>query len=500
MPGPIHRDSLSKCTQGNDLYAMIRNPTIKIQAQPPKQMDTLKSLQGQMERDAIAHLGKAMQNFIFVARAGKFLFLAIAMPPYILLYGLPKFILIEAIPNILQQMSHAFKLTNEKIKKLFKEDNKGVLSYIKSAFAAVSTKAAEYVKWIDKSSKALFAHLKHQVVSLGYRLLQPYLPILQKSAKTAEAVTKMLLHKTYEKGDKHLEIARKFASFAWKVAKQELVNQTQPFAKMVKNTFSSVRKLTKKLIEKPRLEIQKFKKTITHSLKKTNEVLKSTGLKISKNSAAMTALVISYTAKPLLDWSTPKIQWTASFLQSGQEKIAFQFERIRGFMQNLASGAGDAVRMSRQAVAIVVKNVFEAVTPSFIKHFFNSEGGFKKNSREIIQNLGNKIKKVKNAVLNFTADYIATAKNNFFKWLQKIRLFFSFLGQQIKQFPKRLLSFGAKSYHISIFALFQTGHFFKWLGFWSRVLVRLAWIELRETTAMMAKFHHRERGENREED
>lgn len=489
MSGPINRDSIAKCAPGNDFYAMIRNPTLKMPSQPAKQVDTIKSLQGQMEREALAHLGKTMQNFIFVARAGKFLFLAVAMPPYILLYGLPKFLLVDALPTIFQNISHSFKLANEKIRKLFKsnEHEKGAIGVLKEALAAVSTKAAEYIKWIDRSSKALFAHLKHQVVSLGYRLLQPYLPTLQKSAKAAETVTKMLLQKTYEKGDKNLEIAKEFAAFAWKVAKQECANQFRPFIEMVKNKLSSARKRITKMIERPRLEIQKFKSAITRSLKKTNEILKSTGLKISKHVVTMAAITVSYTARPLIEWATPKIQWTTSLLHSGREKMAYNFEKIRGFVQNLASGTWDGIRMSRQAALAVVKTVFESITPAFVKHFFNPEGGFKKKSQEQIQNLGRKFKKLKNAIMDFTADRLQSAKQHFFEFLQKILMFFKYLGQQITQLPQRMFSLAVKSFQYSIYVFLQIVHFMRWMSVWSRVLARLAWIELRETTTIIAE-------------
>lgn len=182
MPGPVTRDSISKCSQGNDIFSMVRNPGMKIKAQSDKPVDTLKSLQGQMEIEATAKLFKMLQNSIVVARAGKYLFLALAMPPYLLLYGLPKWVMIDLMPKLFHQFLNPWKLFNDKIKNLFKSDesHKGLLSYLRNALSNVAAQAAEYIKWIDRTTQALFVHLKHQAVAMGYRLLQPFMPALQK--------------------------------------------------------------------------------------------------------------------------------------------------------------------------------------------------------------------------------------------------------------------------------------------------------------------------------
>lgn len=480
MPGPITRDSIAKSAPANDLYAMIRNPSAKMPTSV-KQVDTIKSLQAQMERDAIAQLGKSMQKFIFVARAGKFVFLAITMPPYILLYGLPKWILMDALPIIFHHVSNPFKLAHDKIKKLFKtnENDKGVLSTLKNALTTISTKAAEYIKWIDRTSKALFVHMKHQIVALGYRLLQPSLPLFQKGAQAAEAATK-LLQKTYGKGEKHAELARQFVSFAWKIAKQECAHQMRPFTEMVKNKFNDIHKRTSKLIEKPHLEIQKFKKAVAHKLKQVNEVLKSTGQRISKNTAYIGNAIVSFTARPLIEWASPKMEWTGSMFRAGVDKMAQNFEKIRGFVQNIASGVMDAARLSREVVTSTVKNIFEAVTPAFVKQFFNPEGGFKKKTQQMIENIGQKIKKLKKVIIQLAVNSLDMSRRKLFAFMLAIQKFF-------KQLPSRLFNLAITTYRLIIRSFIKIGHFLRWVGFWSRVLCRLAWIELRETTALFIK-------------
>lgn len=488
--GSVKYDSISQCSQGNDLYAMIRNPSAKMptKAAPTKQVDSIKSLRTQMERDAVAQLGKAMKNFIFVARAGKFVFLAIMIPPYILLYGMPKWMISELLPMIFRHSFKPFNAFNDLIKKLFKtnENDKGLISNVRNAFAALSTQAAEYTKWIHKASKALFAHMKHHVVAFGYRILQPYMPMLQKSVEAAEAVTKMLLQKTYEKGDKHIEIARRFASFAWKTAKQEFSNQFRPYVESIKKQFSTLRKQVKKLIEKPRLEIQKFKTAITHSLKRTNEVLKSTGLKISKNTSMAIVAAASYVARPVIEWASPKIQWAASAAQAGREKMVRNFEQIRSFVQNLASAALEAVQKSHHAVIEIVKNVLEIAIPAFVKDFFDPQGGFKKKSQQMIQNLRQKFKKLKNIAAEYAFNGLQAVKSRFFRYMRKVRELLIYAGQQIKQLPKRIFTLVVKSYRMAIYSSIKVGHFLRWVSVWSRVLARLAWQELRERTAFIA--------------
>lgn len=477
-------DSISKCSGGNDIYAKISNPYAKM-APPPKQMDSIKSLRSQMEREAVANVGKLFEKFSVVGRAGKIVFLAIAMPPYLLLYGMPKWMLFVVLPTIFHHSFRPFKMIREKVKDVFKpkENDKGILNGLRNALSAASTRAAEYIQWINRTSKALFVHMKHQVIGLGYRLLQPFLPSIQQGLNAAETATKMLLQKTREKGDKQLELAREFASLAWKVAKQEFSNQLRPYAELLKTTFNNLRKFAKRVIEKPRIEIQKFKRAITHRLKRTNEVLKSTGLTVSKAATMVASALSSYIARPIIEWSTPKIQWAASASQAGRNMMAHRFEQIRGFIQNVASGALETARLSRNAVITVVKNVFEAITPAFVKQFFNPEGGFKKKSQEMIQNFGQKIKKLKETAAQYSSDILKAAKNQLFGFMKKVQKFFVYMGHQIKLLPNRLFKLATKSYRLSIYASVKTGHFLRWTAVWSRVLARLAWQELREKSA-----------------
>lgn len=485
MSGPVKYDSISKCSQGNDLYAMIRNPNARMspKAAPTKPVDTLES---RMERKALARLGEITKNFIVVGRAGKFVFLALMMPPYFLLYGLPKWMLSE-LPNLFSYSLKPFQGFTEKIKKLFKpnENDKGVINSLRNAWATASAKAAEYIQWISRTSEALFVHLKHQVVALGYRFLQPYMPALQKSFEAAEAITMMLLKKTYEKGDKHIDVARQFVSFAWKIAKQEFANQFRPYVELVKNQFNSLRKQLKRLIEKPRLEIQKFKTDLTHKLKRTTEVLKSAGLKISKEMALVATATVSYVARPIIEWVAPKIQWSAAALQTGRERMAYNFEQIRSFVQNLASAAIDAARMSRHVVINAMKKAFETVIPASVRQFFNPEGGFKKKYQQMLQNLGQKFKKLKNSSLQHVADGLNAAKSQFLTFMRKVVECFNFLGRQIKQLPKRIVTVAVKSYRLGIYSSLQMGYFLRWVIVWSRVLGRLAWQELRDSTALI---------------
>ena len=240
------------------------------------------------------------------------------------------------------------------------------------------------------------------------------------------------------------------------------------------------------MIERPRIEIQKFKTAITKRLKKTNEVLKSTGLKIAKNAAVVVATV-TYIARPVIEWAAPKIQWSAEALLSGREKLLRNFEIMRGFVQNLASGAMDAARMGRQAVVIVIKNVFEAAIPAFVKQFFNPEGGFKKQAQQWGQNLGKKFKTLRNAATHYALDRLEAAKRQFFGFMLKIQKFIAYLGWQIKQLPSRMIKWAIKGYHFSIYSSVKTGQFLRWVGVWSRVLARLAWQELRNSTAFREK-------------
>lgn len=480
MPGPVTRDSISKCSPGNDLYSMIRNPAAKMPSKVEKPVDTLKSLQGQLERDAVAKLGKISQNFIFVARAGKFVFLAIAMPPYILFYGLPKWVLTDGLPNILHYGTKPFLIVADKFKKLFQTDqNKGFISHLKNGLTAISTKATEYIHWVNHASKTLFVHLKHQTIALGYRLLQPYLPAFHQSFKAAETATKLLLQKTYKTGDKNLEIAKELLTFAWKTAKKEWI---EPSVEAIKIQLNKVRKKAKQVIEKPRLEIQKFKIAITRRLKKVNEVMKSVGLNIAKTSTIV-ASSINYALQPVYSWITPKVQWAQAAFLSGREKIQRQIEQIRGFLQNVYAGIQDVLKISREMILLTFKKSFEKVIPEIVKNFFDPQEGFKKKSREFFKKMQAKIK---TKILK-TKKYAHTFKKQISEWVQKIRLFLKYLGHQILLMPRRFLNLIKKTYQLMVYSILKVATFFRWMRVCSRVLARLAWQELLEKTAFLRK-------------
>lgn len=480
MPtGSVSRDSIAKCTANNDVYAMIRNPTAKPASPSQKKVDTIESAQAQMERRAMQFLGKEVsKNFVVVARVGKFMFLAITLPPCIFFYGVPKWILAEAVPYMFQKMRKAAL----GIANLLKSEDKkpGIINTLREGLKTLSTKAIEYMKWVNKASKALFVHLKHQVVSIGYRLLQPYFPIANQSAQIAQKVTEMLA-KTYAKGDKHAALAKEFATMLWKTAKQEMANHFQPYMDLVKNRYNSFRKTIQKAIEIPRQRLEKFKTSIVKRLKKTNEVFKTIGLTITKNVAIPVAMFSAIT-KPIVEWMTPRFQWMANTFNRNKESlvesISKRFEQISSFIQNIANGIKESANASKNAIVNFTKSLFEITLAPFIKGFFNPESGFKSKYKQFFSNNAKRFKQLKEKVVHFIADQKQKAKN-------RLLAMWNSIVNQILLFPSRLWNLIKLSYRFMVTCLDSIGLFFQWLAVWSKILVRLAIQETRSRVASM---------------
>lgn len=486
MTGHITRDSIGKCASSNDLYATIRNPTAK----PPsiKKVDTIESVHVQMERRALQFIGKEIsKNFIVVARVGKFMFLAVAIPPYIFCYGVPKWILIEAIPFIFQKLQRIINSAQ-----LFKPNDKktGLINTLRETLKAISTKAAEYIHWVNKLSKALFVHVKHQIVAFGYRFLQPYLPLLSRSAKAAESISQVL-NKSFVKGDKQIAIAREFVSILFKTMKQEFFNQFRPYAEFVKTKYSDFKKIIDKTIEIPRAQLQKFKTQLVQRMKKTTEVIKTTGLTISKNLTVATAVLVSYTARPIADWVTPKLQWMTEAANRSRENtigaITKRLEQIGAFVQNVALGIKDTVLIARHAVVNLAKNLLEAALPTFIKQFFNPERGFKNRYKQFLSKTQMKWAQLQKNFTDYLNNQIEKRKAQLSLFFNSIYAFMKFIGKQIVLFPSRLWALTKLIYHYMVLILINVALFSQWTWVWGRILARLALQEMRSMAETISK-------------
>ncbi|KIC74205.1 hypothetical protein DB42_BK00200 [Neochlamydia sp. EPS4] len=480
MKGPVARDSIGRCTPGNDLYAMIRNPMAKV-ASVAKPVDTIRSSRLRLEREATAKIGKFMQNFLVVARAGKYIFLAFTLPPYLLLYGLPKWVVENTVPLLFHLSLKPFQMMHHKLRHALKshEASKNVIHSIKNLFSHAFKHTAEYIQWIQRTSQALFVHLKHSMVALGYRLLQPYLPIMQRSIQTAEAVTKMLLQKTYQRGDKQAELAREFALLMWKIAKEEFAGPLNLYINDLKAKFNTFKKHLKKQVEKPRLEIQKFNDNLIHQLKRINETLHTLGLKISKHAEIMTLTVVN-AALPFIGWAKPQIQRSVNLFQTGRAKLNHHLTHLSSIMQSLTLSALKASRFSQHLIVNSVKDVFKVIVPRFVKQFFNPEGGFKQKRQQMLEFFLGKVKKIPGFAKQLLSNALEASKKGLFKFLQKFYKFIFLIGKQLKELPMRLAKAIFRSYLFARNSFVQINHLMRWFFILSYVLVRLAWQELRE--------------------
>jgi hypothetical protein len=183
QPNLYPKDSISRSVPSDNLYSFIRrDPTPRISITT----DTLNvSPQMRLERDVQAKF--IARNFqlpsdklIFIARAGKILFFAMALPPYLTFYTLPRWVFVQLMPNVLQ-LSLQFNQTLNKIcKDLFKrtlERMQGIthaFAHVRNKVVEGLQKSIEYLRSINKAVAAGIVNLKHQLIALNERLIQPF--------------------------------------------------------------------------------------------------------------------------------------------------------------------------------------------------------------------------------------------------------------------------------------------------------------------------------------
>lgn len=171
MPPKISRDSISTSAP-DDFFSMIQNPHA-----PPKiakSMDSIgvhETTQMILEKNFYAKLSDE-KVAIFVS-VGKFLFIAIMLPPYILVYGVPKWLIVEAFPFIFHQGQKGINFLTHQISSFFRDHSFGY-ARMKKYVSKAGKKSKQYMEWVNRSIKASFVHLKHQVIHLTYRIMQPF--------------------------------------------------------------------------------------------------------------------------------------------------------------------------------------------------------------------------------------------------------------------------------------------------------------------------------------
>lgn len=484
QPGHVSRDSIARCKSEDHLYAAIRNPMAKKSA-PVSKVDTIESIRAKKENHALEklrsmHLPNA--TLIVIASAGKFVFLAIVLPPYIVFYGVPKWLITEACPFLLQFTFTLFKKPLEKIKKSFKPINNHITNAVRNTLTALKVKGAEYIQWINRTTKTLFVHLKHQVVSRAYRLMQPFLPSFKNGFKAAEKVSKLLQAKT----NKHSEVALKFVSLGWQTLKNEVANHFRPYAELAAKKYNQAKKNITNRISRVTVKIDNFKTNIAKRLRKTTEVLSATGLKIAKPFIKV-AEILTLMPVPMISWLKQRYQQSKVLKNKVVDPFRVPFEKVKGLIQNVALAVVDMARYVPQVIVNTAMRAFEAINLSGLKKFFNRDGGFKQRSHDFFEGMRKGLSKFAADAARFIVVGWLSALKQGSEWVDKLMRFLSFIVNEIRKLPGRLLSLTKYSYKMGIYSLVKLGSALHLLGFWSRVFLRFGWQEMRTLSASLAE-------------
>lgn len=158
MPGPVYKDSFSRCEAPSMLYDMVRDPQglrKPIKTAPVSSVDTLESTQRRLNREIFERfkthgLSLPHESFVAVVQVGKYVFLAIMLPPYLCFYGLPRWFFLNVLPPcgifIKQQFFRVGRMM-QKLKKTVPDLMKGVIDQlIGDSLRTLNQRAKNFLK------------------------------------------------------------------------------------------------------------------------------------------------------------------------------------------------------------------------------------------------------------------------------------------------------------------------------------------------------------------
>jgi gas vesicle protein len=173
MPGPIQRDSVSRCDDGNSIFSTIRNHQTPHRI-PTSSCDKLihepnnvvtESAQSRLNREMlnkVETMGLRLphDSFVAVVQVGKYMVLAIMLPPYLLVYGIPKWLITTAIPEIFLFVKVQFA----KIGNFFQEWSNRVVDVMKGL---IDQTLGEALRMMQQQGQRFMNHAAEMMNRMG---------------------------------------------------------------------------------------------------------------------------------------------------------------------------------------------------------------------------------------------------------------------------------------------------------------------------------------------
>lgn len=489
--GRINYDSISSSAP-YDLYAVIRNPNAP---KPPlkNSMDTLEkieTIQSRLEKEAMeklqgSYLKLPNEKFVVVARVGKFVFIALTLPPYILLYSVPKWVLLEAFPLL---FTFAKNGLHKMQKTLLQNWMAQKLAGLKEGMGAVGKKVGEYFSWINRTAKALFAHLTHPFVALAQRLMRP----LQEASDYAR-MRKEALQKNFAKLNEKLRSIQK-----WPSSLAAMFNEgRQRISKFLDGAKEFFQKLGKNIHVK-NLIPEEFAQRLAEGMLRLKSVL-GKGKDFAKKATRFGSEKTKALFSPLKEWADPYFNAAAALLKKQMhkwsDKAARKIEEVQEKTVKLYQAAAQPIVDMGLAMVQFFTPMIVFMNPKPLWQRFRQKSADSFGKRR--QQFQQKLQVIKSILKNsgqLVVEFIKKVRIEFIRLLKKA---LAWLWKEIKTVPGKLWK-GIKSMYkmgVRMFKiLVQIGRslFFglRVLYAWARVLIRYGLQLDRKITTEIAHWSH----------
>lgn len=231
MPGPIQKDSMSRCETPSMLYDTIRRPNAPYV--PPKPAidpsaltkDTIETTQQRLNREVLERFQNTSSrmphhSFVVAAQVGKYLFLAIMLPTYICFFGIPRWLLTNALPQIFATI----KTETLRVGRFFNELAKQVVDTMKGVIEQL---IGDSLRMLNQQTKNFFTHIFQKVSNLA-KSVQQFAQAIRQYTENIYSLLLRAKEKTINEVDKFLLKLESLKDRAVRLAKNTIYAFLQP--------------------------------------------------------------------------------------------------------------------------------------------------------------------------------------------------------------------------------------------------------------------------------
>lgn len=447
MPGPVQRDSWSRCESPSMLYDVVRNPNTLYQ--PPKvipsceRKDVLETKQQKLNREMFDRLHTQPMrlphhSYVAVAQVGKYLFMAIMVPTYIFLYGIPKWLLVNALPQFFIMVKSEY----QKIGKFFTELSSQVIDVMKGM---IQQMVGDSIRILREKSEQVFNFLHKKIVKGVKRtwelMIKPLVyinkinnkvaiffgklkKIIQDSLKKifykliikTKIITKFLTKPLLLLIDKTIhQIRETFHTIIWKpltewikpkyikfVAKINVIN------KKIKQTIAVLGKIVKK-------SFVRIAKPIQKTIKIVQTAVEQTLIKVSEK--------LNQIFQPIITWLTPRFEAIALMIRNRRAKVFDKLKKVRKkifrYLTAVSTPIKSIISNISEKGGKLLKNIFKKLT----KHRIKGTGKFFDSFRKMGNFFVSKGKNFKIIIVQFVKDILTSIAGHLYSFLIWLKIF-----------------------------------------------------------------------------